>query len=111
MARGFRRGVLTAQDLLSGHAVYRRADGSWDAHMDRAAWVESETEAQALLAAAEADGRLVGAYLAEAAPDDAGRPCPVHFREAFRARMAAGFAAQGSAPQDMREAAESAAAA
>ena len=79
--------VITANDLLEGDVVYAAADGSWTRHLARAALHDDPQAAQAALAAAEArPDMVVGIYLAEMERGPDGRPRPVHFREAFRAR-------------------------
>ncbi len=78
--------IITANDLLEGDVIYRRGDGTWSRrHEDAALHTEPEL-ANAALAAAETEAdRIVGAYLADAAPSPAG-PVPTHFREVFRTR-------------------------
>ena len=87
MAHPFTPGVVTANDLFEGDAVYLTPELGWSREHGEAALAESAEEADALLAAGAAQtGRIVGAYLAEARKGADGRPEPVHFREAFRAR-------------------------
>ena len=79
--------VVTANDLIEGDAVWFTAGGAWSRDHGDAAVAATREEAEALLARAARDQHLIaGAYLADAALDDAGRPGPVHFREAFRTR-------------------------
>ena len=86
MARKFTPKVVTANDLLEGDVIYMSADGSWVRALEDAKLFDDENEANDALAAAQVQaGSLVGAYLADAQKDANGNPCPVHFREAFRA--------------------------
>lgn len=76
--------VLTANDLRGGQCVWMGRDG-WTADPGAAILYDDPASADAALAAAQAQGGIVvGPYLVEAAVDDAGRPAPAHFREAFR---------------------------
>ncbi len=86
MTRGFRPCVLTANDLLDGDAVYLDPDGAWTRELAAARLLEDEVEAERCLAVAEARGdKIVGPYLADAAPDGQGAPRAAHYREAIRA--------------------------
>lgn len=78
--------VVTANDLLSGEAVWRTATGGWSTRLEEAEVHTAPELAEAALsaAAAEAD-RVVGAYLAPTTLTTGG-PAPAHFREAFRTR-------------------------
>ncbi|MFS4436696.1 DUF2849 domain-containing protein [Paracoccaceae bacterium GXU_MW_L88] len=84
MAKKFTPKVLTANDLLSGHVIYRGADNAWvDAHKNAVLYTDQE-EAEAALKVAEGEAaRIVGPYLADAVEGPDG-PEPVHFRERFR---------------------------
>lgn len=76
--------VLTANDLRGGQCVWMGPAG-WTADAQAAAFYDDPASAEAALAAAQGQGNVVvGPYLVEAARDDAGRPAPAHFREAFR---------------------------
>jgi hypothetical protein len=78
--------IVTANDLMLGDVIYLTAEGWSRRHAD-ARVATSNEEAQAMLAEAQAQAlKIVGPYLADAVLDDAGRPGPVHFREAFRTR-------------------------
>ena len=92
MSRAFAPKVVTANDLLSGEAVYLTEDDRWSADHGAAELITDEAEAQLRLLAAEAQGgRVVGAYLADARPGPHG-PEPIHFREAFRTRGPSNYA-------------------
>lgn len=85
MAR-FTPKTVTANDLLSGDAVWLTAEGRWSPDHHDAELIEDEAHAQLRLLHAQRQGNIVvGAYLADARPGPHG-PEPVHFREAFRAR-------------------------
>ena len=85
MTRAFTPKVVTANALLQGDVVYLTADDRWTRRLSEAELIEDEAHAQIRLLDAEMQhDRVVGAYLADARPTDAG-PRPVHFREAFRA--------------------------
>lgn len=85
MAKPFQPQIVTANDLLRGHVVYRTSEGAWSRAHGDAALAETAEDAAALLAAAEVDQSLVvGPYLAPARLGAAGRPEPTHFREIFR---------------------------
>lgn len=78
--------VITANDLRMGHCVWMR-NGGWTADPAEAELFEDEAIAElALLDAIAQAATVVGPYLAEARRGPDGRPRPVHFREAFRAR-------------------------
>ncbi|MEL7114399.1 MAG: DUF2849 domain-containing protein [Pseudomonadota bacterium] len=87
MPRAFTPKVVTANHLLEGDVVYLTADDRWTRDHGHAELIEDEAHAQIrqLEAQARAD-EIVGAYLADASPDDRGRPRPTHFRETFRAK-------------------------
>lgn len=79
--------VVTANDLFEGDVVYLTVDGGWTRRHGEAAVAETPHEAERLLALANAQPeKIVGAYLANAALGEDGRPRPIHFREAFRTR-------------------------
>ena len=87
MARAFTPKIVTANDLFEGDAVWLTPELGWSREHGEAALAETKEEADALLdAGAAQSGRVVGAYLADAAKGADGRPEPVHFREAFRTR-------------------------
>lgn len=78
--------IVTANDLMEGDVIYMTDNGEWTRRMAEAAVAQTEQQAKALLAEALAQPhRLVGAYLTAVDLDDAGKPRPNHFREAFRA--------------------------
>jgi len=87
MAREFSHKIVTANDLLLGDAVYLTKAGTWSRRHEDAHVANSMEQAQTMLnhARGQAD-RIVGAYLADVKLNEAGRPEPVHFREAFRTR-------------------------
>lgn len=79
--------VVTANDLFEGDVIYLTEDGGWTRRHGDAAIAHDADKAKQLLAVANAQPeKIVGAYLADAIIDEAGRPNPVHFREAFRTR-------------------------
>ena len=87
MARAFTPKVLTASDLFEGDVVYLARGGNWTRNLADALLIESESSATAILSGAEAgNGRLVGAYLADAEAGPDGRPRPTHYREEIRAK-------------------------
>jgi hypothetical protein len=78
--------VVTANQLLSGEAVYLTPEGGWSADHREAALLTDEAEAKRRLAEAEARaGEVVGAYLAEARAGPDG-PEPAGLRETLRTR-------------------------
>ena len=84
MTRAFTPKVVTGNALLEGDVVYLAADDSWTRHLHEAELLESADRANARLLDAEMRPlEVVGVYLADVRPSDAG-PRPVHFREAFR---------------------------
>lgn len=86
MSRAFTPKVVTANDLLTGEAVYQTAEDRWTPHHHEAELLTDEADAELrLLHAAGQSARVVGAYLADAKAGPEG-PEPVHFREAFRTR-------------------------
>lgn len=81
MARPFRPGYVTANDLVSGRVIYLATDGAWVTRREEAERIEDQDRAAARLALAETQpGRAVGPYLA---PAETG--VPGSLREAFRA--------------------------
>lgn len=87
MARKFTPKVVTANHLLDGDVIYLTKDSEWSRNHATAHLLTDEDDANQWLAKATAqEGFLVGAYLADAVLDDAGKPSPVHFREEFRSR-------------------------
>jgi uncharacterized protein DUF2849 len=92
MARAYTPKVLTANRLIEGDVVYYGQDGTWVLSHDDALFLADETQANELLARANAQADLlVGAYLADATLID-GKPVPTHFREAFRTRGPSNYA-------------------
>ncbi len=87
MARGFTPKVVTASDLFEGDVVYLARGGIWTRSLADAQLIESESAAREILSGAESvNGGLVGVYLADAEAGPDGRPRPVHYREAIRAK-------------------------
>ena len=96
MARAFTPKVVTANDLLEGDVIYRKADGTWTRKHEEAELLEGEEAANQALQAAHAQSlELVGAYLADARLGADGKPEPVHFREAFRTRGPSNYPQHG----------------
>ncbi len=83
MTRQFTPKVITANALIEGDAIYRTSQDTWSRDHGEAELFTDEAHAQVQLLAAEADGQVVGAYLADAQLGPNG-PEPVHFRETFR---------------------------
>ncbi|MCT4557972.1 MAG: DUF2849 domain-containing protein [Pelagimonas sp.] len=84
MPREFTPKVLTANALIEGDVVYLTADDAWSPELSQAEILTDEAHAQLRLVEASArDHEVVGVYLADVAPSDAG-PQPTHFREEFR---------------------------
>ncbi|NAZ36376.1 DUF2849 domain-containing protein [Rubellimicrobium sp. CFH 75288] len=83
MSRRFVPKVVSANDLLEGHAVWLTEDDRWSPDMGEAELLEDEAHAQIRLLFARAQPHIVGADLVDAAPSPTG-PVPLHFREAFR---------------------------
>ena len=84
MSRPYSPKVVTASDLLDGDVIYQTIDDRWSRDLGEAEVITDEAHAQLRLLDAERQpDRLVGAYLAEIAPDRDG-PRPTHFREEFR---------------------------
>lgn len=87
MARKFTPKIVTANDLFEGDVIYLTGEGGWSRNHCDAKPAENEEQANALLGQAQKQaGRIVGPYLADIVLDEAGRPKPAHFREAFRSR-------------------------
>ena len=92
MSRRFTPKVVTANRLLEGDAVWLTADDRWSPRIEDAELIEDQALAELRLLHAEAEGHVVvGAYLADAIPGEAG-PAPVHFRETFRTRGPSNYA-------------------
>lgn len=86
MPKTFTPKIVTANDLMQGDVIYLTTDG-WSRNHADARIATSNEDAQGMLAQAQAQAlKIVGPYLADAVLDAAGRPGPVHFREAFRTR-------------------------
>ncbi len=86
MARPFHPKVVTANRLIEGDVVYLNASHDWVTDLHDALYITDETQANAMLATAQAQKNIVaGAYLADMILTD-GIPAPAHFREAFRAK-------------------------
>ena len=84
--------VVTANALLEGDAVWLTPDDRWTRDIAEAELIQDEAVAEdRLLSAMTRADEIVGAYLADAAPTEAG-PAPVHFREAFRTRGPSNYA-------------------
>lgn len=80
--------VVTASDLLQGDVIYQTADDGWSRQLSRAELISDEAHAQLrLLDATRQHDTIIGAYLADVSPGQAGLSGPVaaHFREEFRA--------------------------
>lgn len=78
--------IVSANLLLEGDVVYRTHAGGWSSRLSDAAIVSDDAEADALLAAAEAEPHLVvDAALAAVAVDAEGRVAPLAHRERIRA--------------------------
>ena len=76
--------IITANDLLSGEAVYLSKSGAWSPlHSD--AVLLDHTQGDTRLAEVQNHNTsVVGPYLADATQGDT--PSPVHFREVFRTK-------------------------
>ena len=86
MARKFTPKVITTNHLLSGDAIWFKADNTWTGNISEAEMLEDEAHADVRLLEAQAQKDVItGAYLADAKMGENG-PEPVHFREAFRTR-------------------------
>ncbi len=85
MAKGFRPGLVSANDLITGAVIYLAADGRWVTRPEQADLIADEAGATDALARAVAGpGRAVGVYIAPAEPGERG-PRPAHIRELLRA--------------------------
>lgn len=77
--------VVTANRVVDGAVVYRRADGGWSTHLDDAAIATNATGVHALIDAANADDlRAVGAYAAPVKVAPGGQVRPGNLRELIR---------------------------
>jgi hypothetical protein len=79
--------VVTANRVVDGRVVYRRADGGWSTDLDDAAIVTNAnaTGVHALIDAANADDlRAVGAYVAPVKVTPGGQVRPGNLRELIR---------------------------
>lgn len=86
MARRFSPKVVTANDLLSGDVIYLSSSDQWvHWHKDAELISDPDHAAVRLDFASKQQGKIVGAYLADAVTSETG-PVPVHFRETFRSR-------------------------
>ncbi|MBY5972306.1 hypothetical protein PSM7751_02295 [Pseudooceanicola marinus] len=84
MPRPFTPKVVTANALLEGDVVYLTADDRWTRDLSEAELLTDEAHAELRLIDANArQHEVVGPYLADMAPGEAG-PEPTHFREDFR---------------------------
>ena len=77
--------VITANDLLSGEAVYWHKSGIWSADLTGSQVFESLEQAQASLQQVVSDAVVIGAYLAEVL-EEGNRLVSRHYREGFRER-------------------------
>lgn len=93
--------IITANELLSGATVYLQADGRWDVEIDRARlFGADEGEARdALIARAQATGRLVSIETEQVAVED-GKVIAQRLRERIRAE---GPTAPRMKPQELEE--------
>ncbi|MEM7547325.1 MAG: DUF2849 domain-containing protein [Pseudomonadota bacterium] len=93
MAKTFHPAVLSAHDLLDGHAVWWTGS-DWSPHIE-AAHVAADTGARAALEATAAapahDAEVVGPYLVDVTLAS-GMPFPIVRREAIRADRQPTFA-------------------
>lgn len=84
MPREFSPKVVTANALLEGDVVYLTADDCWTRDLAVAEVLTDEADAELRLLVAQGRASdVVGAYLADVAPEADG-PQPTHFREEFR---------------------------
>ena len=87
MAKAFTTKVITANDLLEGDVIYLTKTGEWTRALEEAHPAVSQEQANTMLEVADAQqDKIVGAYMADVALGEDGRPQPVHFRETFRTR-------------------------
>ena len=79
--------AVTANRLVDGAVVFRRADGTWGLRVEDSATATNDPAASALLAGAERDAAaalVVAPYLIDVALAD-GHPAPTFYRERIRA--------------------------
>jgi hypothetical protein len=77
--------VVTANRVVDGAVVYRRADGGWSTHLDDAAIATNATGVHVLIDAANADDlRAIGAYVAPVKVTSGGHVRPGNLRELIR---------------------------
>jgi hypothetical protein len=76
--------VVTANRLADGAVIYRTSDDRWSTKLAAASVVTTSDAANALLAGARADLRIVDAYVAPVELDGAA-PRPGNLRERIRA--------------------------
>ncbi len=78
--------ILSANDLLDGRVVYLAEGRIWSRALDTALVVKPGTEAEQLLAHAEAQpNTVVGPYLINVTLQGSGAPRPLHLRDRIRA--------------------------
>jgi len=86
MPRKFTPKIITTNDLMLGDVIYLTDDDGWTRALGRARLFRDQEEAERVLAVVDRWRNIhVGAYLADAEPDELGKPKPLHFRERFRA--------------------------
>lgn len=86
MQKKFIPKVLTANDLLSGDAIYWNQYGNWVLDFENALFLDTERLAfQSLQSVQKQSKHLIGVYLADAELGENAKPRPAHFREYFRA--------------------------
>lgn len=84
MKKPFAPKALTANDLLTGHVIWRKADGGWSKSLEDAAIYTAHDTAEHALSAATQDAHIaVGAYLVDVVRFGDGLR-PSHVREAIR---------------------------
>ena len=77
--------VITANDLLSGEAVYWQKSGVWSTDLTGSKVFASLDQAQASLHRVVSDAVVIGAYLTEVL-EEGNRLVSRHYRERFRER-------------------------
>lgn len=83
MAKAFTPKIVSANDLLSGEAIYFTGDG-WDADISRAIVAHVEDAADILLARASRQADIaVGPYLVDVRTEN-DVPVPTKYRESLR---------------------------
>ena len=82
--------VITANDLLSGEAVYWHKSGIWSTDLTGSKVFVSLEQAQASYRRVVSDAVVIGAYLAEVL-DEGNRLVFRHYRERFRERGASNY--------------------